>query len=520
MSQIESEFKEPGFEPGTGTVLPGRLKFVVTKRREVGMAKFVIIGVVILVAASIGIFQYLHVRTNRAQKEPGFREFVKDPNQWNEMIAESEDTGVFVEDAESWDSDQITQQIKRYVFGSETTRELWALGRQLKELSPRTNDALLAILKDESLNEKLSALQQGDLFEEAPIMRVCELFDGNLPAEAIALLTPALTHPSDQVRKECGLAIAESGWAEALPAIKQSLADDDEYVRSYALMGMTRAIEANKLSAEIRSGVLPDLENLVASGRNVEDAARLFAQLDAARAESFLLSDAVLDPKKNSLHEILRVIGQFDFSIDRETVKSLVATYAGREMEYPNTYALGEALALLGRFKVAEDTALLKEYCSHSEDRVSDGAARGLLASHDLRGFQDRTWQKEESGGWESLNREQQMYLAVFWLDAEVNNGGHSQYFFNSAGANWQLALDGLEAMGFKQRLEIFEGVLKLFGDQKPFRDRGKRQDQLASVYTQHEGAFDKFDSQYYKAKESVEVFSTRFVIENADKFK
>ena len=340
-------------------------------------------------------------------------------------------------------------------------------------------------------------------------MRVSSRFDGNLP-----------THESDEIRKTCILAIAASGLAEALPAIKQSLADDDEHVRSYALMGMERAKEADKLSTEISSGVLSDLENLISSGRNVGDAARLLAQFDATRAESFLLSKTVLDTEKPYLHEILRVIWRFDLAIQRETVKSLIATYAGRQMKYPNTYALGESLTLLGGFNFAEDLTQIEEYLNHSNDVVSDGAARGLLAFHGLTGFEDRIWEKEDSSGWDSLSREQKMYLAVFALDAEVNNGGHSQYFFNSAGDHWQLAFDGLEAMGFEERLEIFKGVLKLFGNQKPFSDRGRRQDQLANVYTKHEDAFDEFDSRYYKASESVEVLSTRFVIQNASKFK
>ena len=484
------------------------------------MTKLVILGVVILVVIGIGLLRFTRGKTDSAQSEPGFREFVKDPDLWNEMIAESEEAGIAAQDAAAWDSEQLAQQVERYVFASETKRELWALGRQLKELSPKTNESLLGILKDKSNAAQLEKLRPGDLLEEAPVMRVCELFDGNMPSEAIELLVPYLAHESDQIRKDCILAIAESGLQEALPGIKQALADEDEYVRSYALMGMKRAIESETLSSELRSGVIVDLERLVVSDLNVEDAARLMAQLDPAHAESFLLSQPVLDTDKRYLHEILRVIRQFNFKIQSETVKSLIATYAGREMKYPNTYALGESLALLGNYREPEDEKLLEQYSHHEEDKVSEGAARGMLAFHSLQGFEERIWEQEKNGGWESLNEEQQMYIAVFWLDAEVNNGGHSQYFFNSAGGNWRLALDGLKAMQFKERVEIFEGVLSLFGNQKPFTDRVKRQDQLATVYSNHEDAFDKFDSAYYKASENIEVLSTRFVIQNANMFK
>ncbi|GAB5405033.1 MAG: hypothetical protein Aurels2KO_32640 [Aureliella sp.] len=484
------------------------------------MKKFIVTAVVILAVAGVAIFLLFREREQPAQTEPGFREFVKDPGLWNEMNEANEEAAAAAAAAAQWDDDQLAKEVERYVFSPKTSRDLWSIGRQLGELSPKTNDALLYILRDKANEAKLAELRPGDWLEEAPVMRVCELFDGNMPAEAIELLEPYLSHESDQIRKDCILAVAESGWPEALPAIKRALADEDEYVRSYSLMGMGRAIESAALSEEISDGVIVDLERLVTSDLNVEDAARLMAQLDPTHAEEFLLSDAVLDTEKRYLHEVLRVIGQFDFKINREKVQSLIETYATREMKYPNTYALGESLALLGRFRDTADAGTLEQYSNHEDERISDGAAQGLIAFHNLQGFEDRIWEQERNNGWDALSKEQQMYLAVFWLNAEVNNGGHSQYFFNSAGDNWQHALDGLKAMGFKERLKIFEGVLKLFGDKKPLTDRGKRQNQLSRVYSKHEDAFDKFDSAYYETSESVEVYSTRFVIQNADKFK
>ncbi|TWU40191.1 hypothetical protein Q31b_35360 [Novipirellula aureliae] len=482
------------------------------------MAKFLIV-VIILFAFGLAIRHFARTRAGQTEKSPGFREFVKNPELWNDMIAGHEETDATAELANSWSVEEIRSNVERYVFAPESPRELWELGRVLRSLSPRTNDALMSILADESKQGQLAKLQQGDLLEEAPVMRICELFDGNMPVQAIPLLRPFLSHESDEIRKNCVLAIAETGLPESLPAVERAIEDKDEYVRSYALMGMKRAIEANELSPTVSTGALPFLESLVRRDQNVEDAARILTQLDSARAASFLLSDEILNDNRRYLHEILRVINQFDLEIGRDRVKSLIQTYAGREMKYPNNYALGESLALLGVHKMAEDAALLEEFSNHPDDKVSEGAARGLIASHGLQNFEERIWEKEKSGGWESLNKDQQMYLAVFWLDAEVNNGGHSQYFFNSAGSNWAVAQDGLKAMGFTERLAIFNGVLSLFGEEKPFRNRDERHEQLASVYANNEEAFDKFDSKYYAAIESVEVLLRRFVIQNAESF-
>ena len=44
------------------------------------------------------------------------------------------------------------------------------------------------------------------------------------------------------------------------------------------------------------------------------------------------------------------------------------------------------------------------------------------------------------------LTEAQQRYLAATVYDGEVRSGGHSQYFFNSSGDHWSVALEGLLA--------------------------------------------------------------------------
>lgn len=62
------------------------------------------------------------------------------------QIAEHAEVDATAQQAESWNGEEIRSNVVRYVSASETPRELWGLGRALKSLSPRTNDALLSIL--------------------------------------------------------------------------------------------------------------------------------------------------------------------------------------------------------------------------------------------------------------------------------------------------------------------------------------------------------------------------------------
>lgn len=468
--------------------------------------KFILVGIGGLILLTV-VAAVIATRIKKQKDKLGFREFVKQPELFDEYVAEMEGEELAENEFASWGEDEISEQINRYVSGADDSR---GLRSALQSLTPKTHAPLIGILNKGRVKRKR--------LDAAAIERLCELFDGTIPVEAISLLEPYLTHESDRIRKECVLAVAESGRAEALPAMKRALKDEDEFVRSYALIGLGRAIQANRLASEVVDGILPDLEELVRKDQNGDKAPALLAQLDPKRATQFFLSAELFDADKRQLYNVLRVINAFDLEVSRDQILSLIQELRTREMDFPNDYAFGESLALLGRFKVAEDEVELQKYSEHPNEEVAEGAARGIVAANDLGDFRNRIWEKEEAG--QPLTTEQQHYKAVLILDAEVNNGGHSQYFFNSSGDQWQSALEGLKAMGFKERLSVFEDVLKLFGEDGLTVDRSKRSGQLADVYTEHEESFDELDGRYYQSEENVEVMMMRYVVRNAEAFK
>lgn len=86
---------------------------------------------------------------------------------------------------------------------------------------------------------------------------------------------------------------------------------------------------------------------------------------------------------------------------------------------------------------------------------------------------------------------------AVHWLDLEVGNGGFHQYFFNSAGAGWSTARDGLDAIGAHGPKAVLDRVLALF-DRPPYENRKSRSYQLERLETQHPGALSEADRDWY----------------------
>ena len=69
----------------------------------------------------------------------------------------------------------------------------------------------------------------------------------------------------------------------------------------------------------------------------------------------------------------------------------------------------------------------------------------------------------------------EQRYLnAICWYFAEVNNGGHHQFFYNSTGIVWEDALAGLRLFKMDELAENLQSVINYFGGSIPF-DRAER---------------------------------------------
>lgn len=73
------------------------------------------------------------------------------------------------------------------------------------------------------------------------------------------------------------------------------------------------------------------------------------------------------------------------------------------------------------------------------------------------------------------FTRAQRLVNAIQWYRAEVNNGGHSQFYGNSTGIVWRDALAGFELLGLSKLADnLRESAERLGGD--PPLDRQQRE--------------------------------------------
>ena len=108
----------------------------------------------------------------------------------------------------------------------------------------------------------------------------------------------------------------------------------------------------------------------------------------------------------------------------------------------------------------------------------------------------------------------QRYVFAIQWYSAEVNNGGHVQFYDNSTGIVWEDALKGFEAIGAFRNVEIIKESANRIGG-RPSKNREERQRQLDSCDSD---LFD-LDMQYYEAEDEMTMLLYAYIRKNINDF-
>jgi HEAT repeat protein len=479
------------------------------------MPTFSLWGVAIAIAVAIVIF----VVKYRSPTRWGFREVVKNPRFWRHWSRERDDISRQVEEAKTWSDDEVAAFTRAFILNAPSKREAWTEYSILRGLETRPHATVLSLLRDRSVYARLIQPNLKDTFQETPFDRACDLLGNSPPLEAVEAAAPFLSDPGEEIRKIAALVIGKTGHASITPLIRKALADDDEYVRSYALMGLKFALNRKSLAETVASDLFPDVLSLLRTTDTTHKAADILLRLRPARAIEYFLSDEALTADSPNLHDVLEALAEHRCQASPDRLLTLIASLEERDLKHPLNRAVGKALRLLGQQAREFDREFIRRRIDHPDERVAEGAAAGLIGSYGLEGFDQRIWDTTKSAGYASLTRPQQLYSAVFMCDAEIRNGGFSQYFVNSSGDQWRDALAGFEAVGFQERLSLVREAIAVFGADGPSTDRTVRQEQLSKVYRRNDEVFSSLESRYYKSREAMRVFMSRYVLSNPQAF-
>lgn len=95
-------------------------------------------------------------------------------------------------------------------------------------------------------------------------------------------------------------------------------------------------------------------------------------------------------------------------------------------------------------------------------------------------------------------------------LEAEINNGGFDQFFFNSSGDKTADTIAALEAIGAKHTADIVRQAASKFPNGMPSTDRTLRQYQLEKISPDGE-AFETQDNAFYEYKDNLAALIKAF---------
>jgi hypothetical protein len=124
--------------------------------------------------------------------------------------------------------------------------------------------------------------------------------------------------------------------------------------------------------------------------------------------------------------------------------------------------------------------------------------------------IQEILWKKTELyDDFENLNEAEKTFLYVEILEAEINNGGFDQYFFNSSGDHANEALESLKKIG----------ALKTAENPIP-KDNEKRREILENIDPQTSEKWNELEDKFYLYEENIGGLALKYVRQNKTQFK
>jgi hypothetical protein len=172
--------------------------------------------------------------------------------------------------------------------------------------------------------------------------------------------------------------------------------------------------------------------------------------------------------------------------------------------EFPRfIYAAVEYLRVPKHFRWVHIVALAVSV-SCSTPGGNSGVVPGtpLLADDadiDLFKVSEAVWAREARHGIAGMTDSEKVFLRVWNLEAEVNNGGFAQYFENSAGDYAVGTPDALRSVGAPEMAALAERAMEPFGPSGPPPDRDARSRAMQALPASARELWDQLDDQFYR---------------------
>lgn len=342
------------------------------------------------------------------------------------------------------------------------------------------------------------------------------------PANAVASLASLVNDPSDSIRKHAAWALGAIGTEEALDPLGVSLRDSHEYVCSYAMMGIRRALDADTTTPKFRSGAFELIRTLL--GRHEytipRGAPECLLALDRERAIHTLTEPSSLSVDQPGIDCRIRALRDAQVTIDGSTLLRLIGQAERQIDDATSASVLGELLRSLAFSSPQTAATVVERFLESPSKDVAEAATEAAAIARGVSDPFGYGFDQLDKHDWEGVPNSMRLALAVRIFIDQVNNGGLSQYFVNSSGQRWRDALEGLQAIGATSDFARFKQAVARFGSTPPDVNDDTRHHQLAAIENESDGAFSSFDDAFYDDPDAREILLMRFIVQHAADFK
>ena len=118
---------------------------------------------------------------------------------------------------------------------------------------------------------------------------------------------------------------------------------------------------------------------------------------------------------------------------------------------------------------------------------------------------------KFDAQGFDSLAPTERVVYCIWWLEAEVNNGGFDQFFFNSAGNLYAETCDALTMIGANKTRALLESASAVAFPAAPPANRAERNSLQASS-DEVEDQLNDLDRKFYAYEDDLAQLVNAFL--------
>ncbi|MFN7140235.1 MAG: DUF4375 domain-containing protein [Limisphaerales bacterium] len=471
--------------------------------------KLLVVATVLLV---IGLAAMMLIR--RKTTEGGFKQYISDSEYRDSLHAQFQER-LNAKAPENIDEQGIEALVEKLLDPRDPTFAT----EQLRSLNERAVPMLVRALSDRRF---FTEVEGEYLFPSAPAVKVVRLLEPLRPEAAIEPLASMLDEKPKYLRQAAAHALGFIAKDECIATLQNALAAPEDYVRTYAMMGIQKAVKDQQGSTQFRSAIFESIIPLLNRKDNsMSEAPETLLILDPIKGAAAMSDDRVLNLTNPILTQCLYALNKHQAVVPADRLHHLMQGVRDDLSTYPNDAIYGESLIALARTADPALDALIQETLKHSNKRLVESAAQALSVQKGVGGIMDKIWRRYSAE--EQLSRltdVEQNIIGVRLLIDQVNNGGFSQYFFNSSGDHIEETFRGLQAIKAPETEALLRKAIQVFGRGGPSPNRDKRMGQMEKFSSKADAQLDALNDAFFKDNENREAKLELYIAEQSEMLK